>query len=105
VNSRWLHLSHFVLLFTKFDTFQNKIANGTSPISKIFPDYSGNATDIDAAQEFFLDMFKGVAKDDRTVIQAHFINNLDAECIRNVIWTLQPALWKPQPCHAENLDV
>ena len=88
-NSTWFVNSAHVLFFTKIDCFREKIASGKSPISKYFPDYNGQPTDIDAAQEFFASKFRSVSERDKKELQIHYINNLDAGSIKEAFGTLQ----------------
>lgn len=68
------------------------IALGKNPVSKYFPDYDGQPTDIIAAQEFFAEKFRRVGQTAKKEVQVYYVNNLDAESIKEAISALQAKL-------------
>ena len=59
VNSEWFVNATIVLYFNKLNLFRQKLAMGI-PIKKYFPNYQGNNTDLQSAQNFFIGKFREV---------------------------------------------
>jgi guanine nucleotide-binding protein subunit alpha len=50
-NSRWFTKTALILFLNKMDLFKKKLE--TSPMSKYFPDYEGECTNLNVACKFF----------------------------------------------------
>ena len=64
-NSRWFTKTSLILFLNKMDLFRAKLA--TSPITKYFPDYEGDAEDAVEASRYFRDRFLELSRDPKKV--------------------------------------
>jgi hypothetical protein len=65
-NSRWFTKTAMILFLNKMDLFKRKLES--SPISKYFPDYDGDYTNVDVACKFFQNKFLGLNRNPKKVI-------------------------------------
>ena len=82
INYEWFQHTSIILFLNKKDILSEKVK--ISPISKYFPDYYGDPSDVSAVQEFILDMYVDLNRSDTKSIYPHFTCAPDTENIRFV---------------------
>jgi guanine nucleotide-binding protein G(i) subunit alpha len=98
VNSRFLPGVPIVLVFTKYDVFQQKCQ--TIDISLYFPDYT-HGRSVEKAREFFADKHLKQVKDFSRPISVHYLNGVDPEDVKNFILNIQENFLNPGPEDAQ----
>ena len=88
-NSKYFEKSALILFLNKIDLFREKIAGGMSPINKVFPDYTGKPTDIEAGQEFFAQKFKNLVRDPTKEAYVHYTNATDTNLLDKTMKSVQ----------------
>jgi len=61
-----------VLFLNKVDLLQEKLQNGMSPIRRYYPDYTGNETDVRAAQAYLAAKFRSLYRNKEKELHIHF---------------------------------
>jgi guanine nucleotide-binding protein subunit alpha len=87
LNSKWFRKSALILFLNKMDLFKSKL--GHSPIKRYFPDYTGDDKDWKAASQYFLQKFKGLNRDPRKEIYAHFTTATDTNLLKVTMSSVQ----------------
>ena len=77
--------STFIVFFTKIDIFRENVGAGYNSLSKFFPDYDSQPTDIVATQEFITNKFRDVGRAAKKEVRVHYVNNLDAESVKEAV--------------------
>ena len=81
-NNSWFLNTSIILFLNKTDLFREKLPR--SPLSKLFPDYTGGS-DFDNAAQFIASQFKALNRSpDKKTIYPHLTNATDTENIRYV---------------------
>jgi len=88
-NSKYFEKSALILFLNKIDLFREKIAGGMSPISKVFPDYTGKHTDIEAGQEFFANKFRNLVRQPKKEVYVHYTNATDTDLLKKTMASVQ----------------
>ncbi|KAF2502610.1 guanine nucleotide binding protein, alpha subunit [Lophium mytilinum] len=88
-NSRYFEKSALILFLNKIDLFREKISSGMSPINKIFPDYTGKITDIEAGQEFFANKFRNLVRQQKKEVYVHYTNATDTDLLKKTMASVQ----------------
>jgi guanine nucleotide-binding protein subunit alpha len=88
-NSKYFEKSALILFLNKIDLFSEKIAGGMSPINKVFPDYTGAPTDIEAGKEFFAKKFRNLVRNARTEVYVHYTNATDTNLLKITMTSVQ----------------
>jgi guanine nucleotide-binding protein subunit alpha, other len=65
-NSHWFTKTALILFLNKMDLFKRKLES--SPISRYFPEYDGECTNVDAASRFFQSKFLALNRNPKKVI-------------------------------------
>lgn len=92
-NSKYFEKSALILFLNKIDLFREKLASGMSPIHKWFPEYSGKANDIAAAQEFFAQKFRNLLRKSQDVY-VHYTNATDTDLLKKTMTSVQDIIVK-----------
>jgi guanine nucleotide-binding protein subunit alpha len=66
-----------VLFLNKVDLLQDKLRNGMSPIRRYHPDYTGDETDVQAAQAYLADKFRSLYRNKEKELHIHFTTATD----------------------------
>jgi guanine nucleotide-binding protein subunit alpha len=93
---RWRERCPIVLCFTKMDLFENKIIAAKRPVCDYFLEYTGEQTDVAAAQAFFTKKFQELDKGNR-ISSIHYLNVFDADNVRKLAEDLKgiiPRFWR-----------
>jgi guanine nucleotide-binding protein subunit alpha len=88
-NSKYFEKSALILFLNKIDLFREKIAGGMSPISKVFPDYTGQANDIEAGMEFFANKFRNLVRQPKKEVYVHYTNATDTDLLKKTMASVQ----------------
>ncbi|KAF1835155.1 guanine nucleotide-binding protein subunit alpha [Decorospora gaudefroyi] len=88
-NSKYFEKSALILFLNKIDLFAEKIAGGMSPINKIFPDYTGGPTDIEAGKTFFANKFRNLVRQPRREVYVHYTNATDTNLLKITMASVQ----------------
>ncbi|KAF2432719.1 guanine nucleotide binding protein, alpha subunit [Tothia fuscella] len=88
-NSKYFEKSALILFLNKIDLFREKLITGMSPIHRYFPDYHGNPDNIDAAQEFFADKFRGLVRQPNKEVYVHYTNATDTDLLKKTMASVQ----------------
>jgi guanine nucleotide-binding protein subunit alpha len=88
-NSKYFEKSALILFLNKIDLFREKIAGGMSPISKVFPDYTGQPTDIEAGMEFFANKFRNLVRQPKKEVYVHYTNATDTDLLKKTMASVQ----------------
>jgi hypothetical protein len=80
--TRWIQANkhQFILVFTHYDVFMNKIEH--VPILNSFPEYIGS-DDPDVALEFFVNMFSNANDDSNRAIPILVLDVMDSEVVQD----------------------
>jgi guanine nucleotide-binding protein subunit alpha len=88
-NSKYFEKSALILFLNKIDLFREKIAGGMSPINKVFPDYTGQANDIEAGMEFFANKFRNLVRQPKKEVYVHYTNATDTDLLKKTMASVQ----------------
>lgn len=88
-NSKYFDRSALILFLNKIDLFREKIAGGMSRISKVFPDYTGAPTDVEAGQEFFAAKFRNLVRQPKKEVYIHYTNATDTDLLKKTMASVQ----------------
>jgi guanine nucleotide-binding protein subunit alpha len=72
------------------DLFKDKL--GIKPIRDYFPDYSGEETDLQAAQEYFAKKFRGLNRTVDREIYVHYTNATDTNLLKITMQSVQDTI-------------
>ena len=86
----WFRKSSIILFLNKMDLFKEKL--GTKPIREYFPDYTGEETDMEAAQEFFAKKFRGLNRTADREIYVHYTNATDTNLLKITMQSVQDTI-------------
>lgn len=84
VNGRWFSGSHIVLIFTKIDFLEEKLSENPTPLSDVFPEYTGESTDLESIKTFFEQKFINLSRR-KEPLSIHYINATDTEQVRTMM--------------------
>ncbi|GAB5588845.1 hypothetical protein Unana1_03745 [Umbelopsis nana] len=82
-NSQWFRRTSMILFLNKIDVFKRKIL--TSPVSKFFPDFAGDDTDLDATKLYFRNRFERLNKNPGKIVYSHYTDATDTKLLRHVM--------------------
>lgn len=82
-NSQWFKRTSMILFLNKIDVFQRKIKS--SPVSKFFPDFSGDDNNLDETKAFFRIRFERLNKDPGKIVYTHYTDATDTKLLRHVM--------------------
>jgi len=88
-NSKYFDRSALILFLNKIDLFREKIAGGMSPICKVFPDYIGAPTDIEAGMDFFASKFRNLVRQPKKEVYVHYTNATDTNLLKITMASVQ----------------
>ncbi|OCL01028.1 guanine nucleotide binding protein, alpha subunit [Cenococcum geophilum 1.58] len=88
-NSKYFDRSALILFLNKIDLFREKISGGMSPINRIFTDYTGRPTDIEAGQEFFANKFRNLVRQPKKEVYVHYTNATDTDLLKKTMESVQ----------------
>ena len=88
-NSKYFEKSALILFLNKIDLFREKISGGMSPINRIFTDYTGRSTDIEAGQEFFANKFRNLVRQPKKEVYVHYTNATDTDLLKKTMESVQ----------------
>ena len=88
-NSKYFEKSALILFLNKMDLFREKLLSGTAPIREHFPDYMGDDSDVEAAQEFFASKFKNLVRDPGKDAYVHYTNATDTNLLDKTMKSVQ----------------
>jgi len=88
-NSKYFDKSALILFLNKIDLFREKISGGMSPINRIFTDYTGKPTDIEAGQEFFANKFRNLVRQPKKEVYVHYTNATDTDLLKKTMESVQ----------------
>ncbi len=86
----WFRKSSIILFLNKMDLFKDKL--GIKPIRDYFPDYSGEETDLQAAQEYFAKKFRGLNRTVDREIYVHYTNATDTNLLKITMQSVQDTI-------------
>lgn len=72
-----------ILFLNKIDVFQRKIKS--SPVSKFFPDFTGDDNNLDETKAYFRIRFERLNKDPAKIVYTHFTDATDTKLLRHVM--------------------
>lgn len=87
-NSRYFTRTSIILFLNKIDLFREKIESGESPVSKFFPDFKGEPTDVKASQEYFAGRFRQNAPPKKDTY-IHYTNATDTDLLKRTMDSVQ----------------
>lgn len=88
-NSKYFEKAGLVLFLNKMDLFTDKIHNGKSRIADHFPDYAGDATDVEGGAKFFATKFKNLVRNPKKDIYVHYTNATDTNLLDKTMRSVQ----------------
>jgi len=88
-NSKYFVKSALILFLNKIDLFREKVLSGQAPIKKYFTDYTGPASDVEAAQEFFARKFKHLIREPDKKAYIHYTNATDTSLLDKTMKSVQ----------------
>ena len=86
----WFKRSSIILFLNKMDLFKEKLAE--KPIRDYFPDYSGPATDVEAAQTYFAKKFRALNRTPDREIYVHYTNATDTNLLKLTMHSVQDTI-------------
>jgi len=86
-NSRWFTRTALILFLNKMDLFKTKLE--TSLISKYFPDYDGDCTNLDVASKFFQRKFLGLSRNPKKEVYTHFTDATNTSLLKITMASVQ----------------
>ena len=86
----WFRKSSIILFLNKMDLFKEKLAD--KPIRDYFPDYNGESTDVEAAQQYFAKKFRGLNRTADREIYVHYTNATDTNLLTLTMQSVQDTI-------------
>lgn len=86
-NGQWFKRKPIIVFLNKMDLFKAKLA--TSPISRYFPDYSGDDTSFIGAIQYFSDQFCRISEMPDREIYIHRTNATDTTLLIATMRSIQ----------------
>lgn len=82
----------FILFLNKTDLLEEKLKNTETDISWYFPEYKGDSRSLQQVQEFLIEFFERVKRNNEKLLYHHFTTSVDTENIRVVFNAVKEAI-------------
>jgi guanine nucleotide-binding protein subunit alpha len=87
--SHYFSQPSLLVVFTKTDLFRQKIQSGVRPLKNYLPEYNGGPTDVEASQNFFVEKFRALAREENKELVTHFVDTTNTNQIRELLKSVQ----------------
>ncbi|KAG2184387.1 hypothetical protein INT43_000296 [Umbelopsis isabellina] len=82
-NSSWFKNTSVILFLNKIDVFKKKLK--VSPVSKYFPDYTGDDLSFDETRNYFRNRFERLTQNKDKILYVHYTDATDTKLLRHVM--------------------
>ena len=95
----WYRGSTVILLLSKLDLFQGKLH--PSPVKHFFPGYTGPDDDSEAAQKFFVDKYRAIARKRDRDVRVYCTNLTDTDSFQPILKDIEASIRNDQDVDGE----
>ena len=95
-NLSYFKRSALILFLNKVDLLEEKLGAGMSPIQRYDTKYTGGATDVKAAKEYFAKRFESLIRDPKKYVYIHYTDATDTEQLNVTMTSVRATIMQHQ---------